>query len=192
MTYATPSVKTTADLVKGHFLQEIAFASKAYALAAVGAVAISFGSALLGYPLVTFHAPPSVEAPTPAPPTAIPPTPIDTTPAIPNADPAGALVASPSPQDFIELKSLLLKQAKEAGEPKLAEEPKIGDTVPKWVQLKPLTSDVEPRLKWMGFVDKNARATAIFLHVDDVFIVNPANQVVGVVPLREQARPKPQ
>jgi hypothetical protein len=61
----------------------------------------------------------------------------------PDPGPGAPEVAStPSPKDYTEFKFFLWKQAKEAGEPKLVGEPKIGDTVPKWVQLKPLVGSV--------------------------------------------------
>jgi hypothetical protein len=199
MTFVTPSfAKPPASSIFGTLAREAAFALKLYPLAGIAAIGISFASALLGYPIATLQAPPSIEEPIPPAPT-LSPFPTDTKPPtapVPddNAPKRGGTiwVGVPKEKDYAELQSFLLGQVKEAGEAKLVEEPKLGDTVPKSVHLKPLPSDIEPRLKWMGYVDKDARATAIFLFTDEVFIVNPANKVVGVVPLAQQPHQKPQ
>jgi hypothetical protein len=191
--YSAAGAVVSSSSTKEAFAREAAFALKLYPLVAIAGMAIGFASALLGYPLATLQAPPSVEAPMPAQPVVLPTTPIDTTPVIPSPDDSSATViaAAPTQKDRVELRALLWMQAKGVIEPKLAGEPKIGDTVPKWVQLKPLPSDIEPRLKWVGFVDKNAKPTGIFVYTDDVFIVNPTNQVVGIVPLTDVGRATP-
>jgi hypothetical protein len=174
---------------RASFAREAVFALKLYPLVAVVGMAIGFGSAYFGYPIATLPPPPVADAPT----VVMPPraTPIDIAPndteQAPSDVQAGALVGPPPTfKDRVELRSLLWTHAKGAAEPKLAAEPKIGDTVPQWVQLKPLPSDAEPRLKWMGLVSKDAQPTGIFVYTDDIFVVNPANKVVGIVPLTDQ------
>jgi hypothetical protein len=184
MTFVTPSFKAASRTL---YAREMTFAVKVYAVAAVAGIAISFGSALLGYPLVTFQqAPQSIEpatAPLPLTPP-VQPKPIDTRPAfpLPGGDGPDVAASKPTQEDYYKLKLLIWETAKQAPEATLTDEPRIGDTVPGWVQVKPLPPNAESKLVWTGFVGKGSQATAVFRYAEDAVIVNSSRQVVGVVP----------
>jgi hypothetical protein len=175
---------------KGALARQTKFALTLYPLAAVAGIAISFGSALLGYPLVTLEppAPSAGEMTIPSPiPLPLPPTPIDIqTPSDPSVPDGPGMVSDL--QNGLALKRLVYEYAKQAGQAKLAGQPKVGDTVPAWVDVKPLPPKTQPQLIGMGMVAKGSQPAAVFLYAEDAFIVNPSRQVVGVVPRQSTTR----
>jgi hypothetical protein len=177
---------------QGGYVREITFAIKLYALSALVGVVISFASAYLGHSLVTFPEQSIVLPPTVLPAADPPPDLLN-----PVGDPPGiqiAPVASDDPRIKFEIEKMQSFFRVYTAQPvMLAERPQIGDTVPSWVQIKPLPADVQPMLTHTGFVPPDKEASAVFrydaaqpnpkmtYHYDFV-IVDHMRKVVGVVP----------
>jgi hypothetical protein len=151
----------------GSVIRDVGFAVKLYAFAAVAGVAISFGSSLLGHPLVTFSTQAAPQATQPSfEPAAVQPA---VTPVMPETKPWEDLlksidveVARREPKEKVNQRlHVVFDVVYPDGGLTLTSELKVDEVVPFGVSVRPLPAGVQSALEYVGVVPDGRQANSV-------------------------------